>query len=90
MCGVCFGSGLRNVRGLLRRPEATGMVLRMQHGELRPGQCICYIVTCSVTHILLFIPCVSLMVKRMQFGADATGSFWSDNRSFNAFACLSA
>ena len=38
VCGVCFGSGLRNVRGLLRRPEATGLVLRMQHGELRPGQ----------------------------------------------------
>ena len=40
VCGVCFGSGLRNVRGLLRRPEATGLVLRMQHGELKPGQCI--------------------------------------------------
>ena len=38
VCGVCFGTGLRNVRGLLRRPEATGLVARMQHGELRPGE----------------------------------------------------
>lgn len=37
MCGVCFGTGLRNVRGLLRRPEATPLVEKMQHGELRPG-----------------------------------------------------
>ena len=37
VCGVCFGTGLRNVRGLLRRPEATGLVEKMQHGELRPG-----------------------------------------------------
>ena len=38
VCGVCFGTGLRNVRGLLRRPEATGLVSKMQHGELRPGE----------------------------------------------------
>ena len=38
VCGVCFGTGLKNVRGLLRRPEATGLVARMQHGELRPGE----------------------------------------------------
>lgn len=91
VCGVCFGTGLRNVRGLLRcalrwraderagwrmrkmqagaapwmgetqvghacvvssaqpfplchliwicrRPEATALVERMQHGELRPGE----------------------------------------------------
>ena len=37
VCGVCFGTGLRNVRGLLRRPEATGLVAKMQHGELKPG-----------------------------------------------------
>ena len=37
VCGVCFGTGLKNVRGLLRRPEATGLVSKMQHGELRPG-----------------------------------------------------
>lgn len=37
VCGVCFGTGLRNVRGLLRRPEATALVQKMQHGELRPG-----------------------------------------------------
>lgn len=46
MCGVCFGTGLRNVRGLLRRPEATALVQKMQHGELRPGasrgrECVC-------------------------------------------------
>jgi hypothetical protein len=45
VCGVCFGTGLRNVRGLLRRPEATGLVQKMQHGELRPG----YACTCTVT-----------------------------------------
>jgi len=31
------GTGLRNVRGLLRRPEATALVRKMQNGELRPG-----------------------------------------------------
>ena len=38
VCGTCFGTGLRNVRGLLRRPEATLLVQKMQHGELRPGE----------------------------------------------------
>lgn len=38
VCGVCFGTGLRNVKGLLRRPEATALVQKMQHGELRPGE----------------------------------------------------
>ena len=38
VCGVCFGTGLRNVKGLLRRPEATALVQQMQHGELRPGE----------------------------------------------------
>jgi hypothetical protein len=37
VCGVCFGTGERNVRGLLRRPEATEIVRAMQRGELRPG-----------------------------------------------------
>ncbi len=37
VCGVCFGTGMRNVRGLLRRPEATLLVQKMQHGELRAG-----------------------------------------------------
>jgi hypothetical protein len=31
------GTGLKNVRGLLRRPEATLLVQRMQNGELKPG-----------------------------------------------------
>ena len=39
VCGVCFGTGLRNVRGLLRRPEATLMVAKMRNGELRAGEC---------------------------------------------------
>lgn len=39
MCGVCFGTGLRNVKGLLRRPEAAMLVEKMNHGELRPGEC---------------------------------------------------
>lgn len=30
VCGVCFGTGLRNVKGLLRRPEATALVQQMQ------------------------------------------------------------
>lgn len=38
VCGVCFGTGLKNVRGLLRRPEATSLVQKMQHGEVRPGR----------------------------------------------------
>ena len=31
------GTGLRNVKGLLRRPEATLLVQKMQTGELKPG-----------------------------------------------------
>lgn len=38
VCGVCFGTGLPNVKGLLRRPEATRLVRQMQHGELKPGE----------------------------------------------------
>ena len=38
VCGVCFGTGQRNVKGLLRRPEAVLMVQKMQHGELKPGE----------------------------------------------------
>jgi hypothetical protein len=34
---VCFGTGERNVKGLLRRTEATELVKAMQRGELRPG-----------------------------------------------------
>jgi hypothetical protein len=34
---VCFGTGERNVKGLLRRGEATEMVKAMQRGELKPG-----------------------------------------------------
>lgn len=43
VCGVCFGTGLRNVRGLLRRPEAALMISKMQNGELRAGEaCLPY------------------------------------------------
>jgi hypothetical protein len=31
------GTGLRNVKGLLRRPEAGLLVQKMQGGELQPG-----------------------------------------------------
>ena len=37
-CSVCFGTGLKNVRGLLRRPEATPLVKKMQQGQLQPGE----------------------------------------------------
>jgi hypothetical protein len=37
VCGRCFGTGLKNVRGLLRRPEATLLVQKMQTGLLEPG-----------------------------------------------------
>jgi DnaJ-class molecular chaperone len=37
VCPVCFGTGERNVKGLLRRTEATELVKAMQRGELRPG-----------------------------------------------------
>lgn len=29
---------MRDVRGLLRRPEATLMIKQMQHGEVKPGE----------------------------------------------------
>ncbi|KAG2441265.1 hypothetical protein HYH02_010108 [Chlamydomonas schloesseri] len=38
ICGRCFGTGLRNVRGLLRKPEASLLVQKMQTGELKPGE----------------------------------------------------
>jgi len=38
VCGRCFGTGLQNVRGLLRRPEATLLVQKMQTGTLNPGE----------------------------------------------------
>ncbi len=37
MCQRCFGTGLGNVKGLLRRPEATLLVQKMQAGTLQPG-----------------------------------------------------
>ncbi|KAL6752805.1 DnaJ-like zinc-finger protein [Haematococcus lacustris] len=38
VCGRCFGTGLQNVKGLLRRPEATMLVQKMQSGTLKPGE----------------------------------------------------
>jgi hypothetical protein len=37
VCPICIGTGERNVKGLLRRGEATEMVKAMQRGELKPG-----------------------------------------------------
>ncbi len=37
VCQRCFGTGLANVKGLLRRPEATLLVQKMQAGTLQPG-----------------------------------------------------
>lgn len=38
VCHVCYGTGEGNVRGLLRRAEATELVKRIKEGELRPGE----------------------------------------------------
>ena len=38
VCPLCYGTGLRNTRGLLRRPEATELVQRMYNGTLEPGE----------------------------------------------------
>lgn len=40
LCCACAhaGTGLRNVKGLLRRPEAALLVQKMQNGELQPGE----------------------------------------------------
>ena len=38
VCRVCYGTGEGNVRGLLRRSEATELVRRIKQGELRPGE----------------------------------------------------
>jgi len=35
---ITAGTGLRNVKGLLRRPEAGLLVQKMQNGELQPGK----------------------------------------------------
>ena len=38
VCHVCYGTGQGNVKGLLRRAEATDIVKRIREGELRPGE----------------------------------------------------
>jgi len=39
VCHVCYGTGQGNVKGLLRRPEATELVRRIQSGGgLKPGE----------------------------------------------------
>ncbi len=38
VCHVCYGTGAGNVKGLLRRAEATDIVRRIRQGELRPGE----------------------------------------------------
>jgi hypothetical protein len=38
VCHVCYGTGEGNVRGLLRRSEATELVKRIKSGELRAGE----------------------------------------------------
>ena len=36
VCPICLGTGTANVRGLLRRPEAKGLLDKMYHGTLVP------------------------------------------------------
>ena len=36
VCGVCFGTGMRNVRGLLRQPEATLLVQKCSTASCAP------------------------------------------------------
>lgn len=43
-CHRRTGTGLKNTRGLLRRPEATTLVQKMQNGTLRPGEGLCAVV----------------------------------------------
>lgn len=38
VCQVCFGTGVLNVRGLLRRPEASLLVKQIARGGIRPGE----------------------------------------------------
>ncbi len=38
VCHVCYGTGEGNVKGLLRRSEATDIVRRIRQGALRPGE----------------------------------------------------
>jgi len=38
VCQVCFGTGVYNVRGLLRRPEATLLVKQIARGGIKPGE----------------------------------------------------
>lgn len=38
VCHVCYGTGEGNVRGLLRRDEATDIVKRIRSGALLPGE----------------------------------------------------
>ena len=38
VCQVCFGTGVYNVRGLLRRPEAKELVRQIARGGIAPGE----------------------------------------------------
>ena len=38
VCRNCFGTGLKDVRGLLRRPEAKPLIEKMRNGALQPGE----------------------------------------------------
>ena len=38
VCRVCYGTGEANVKGLLRRAEATDIVRRIKEGKLQPGE----------------------------------------------------
>jgi CCR4-NOT transcription complex subunit 6 len=38
VCKTCFGTGLRNVRGLLRKPQAKELIAKMQNGTILPGE----------------------------------------------------
>merc|ERR1711977_746136 len=37
-CPLCFGTGVYNVRGLLRRPEAALLVKQIARGGIQPGE----------------------------------------------------
>ena len=75
VCGVCFGTGQRNVRGLLRRPEANLMVQRMQHGEIKPGT------ACQ--------PCFSAAVVLIAVLSAIPAAFcWTQLQSYHSPVCV--
>lgn len=77
VCQRCFGTGLANVKGLLRRPEATLLVQKMQSGTLQPGD-----VKDLIEQVRVCV-CVCLCVRAVTYVSDATQRSLNGHKGLN-------